>query len=288
MSKWCDRPLYLPSGDANPNYAIHLNTLGVYELIKKLEKVVNDYSYDTRKEPASIKISNSFVLSLLRCYKYNNLKWEVVAGVISPNLIKYAEDKEPEIMAQIKKGIHITYSDNDKEIELDHLAAVIDGYFNFVTKEWSGWMGDVATFAKDLVKWTSYIADYDEIVQVAIEKLGSNDSSMSFLDIHSDIDGENLYNDYLKNNEYKFSDAFYDYYIKTNKSKLRYDVFITNMDPSYDADLAWQKLIAGPSDNIYVFLNKYDPDNDYLPAENHRTASYGTFANYVFTNRDIM
>ena len=52
MSKWCDRPLYLPSGDANPNYAIHLNTLGVYELIKKLEKVVNDYSYDTRKEPA--------------------------------------------------------------------------------------------------------------------------------------------------------------------------------------------------------------------------------------------
>lgn len=258
--------------------------LYVNTILKNMERIARKY-YGSN---ATTQHINDAVLNLARTNHYDSGNWIVAAGPIDTVFTAYVANNDPSLYNLVCKN-KIVFTDSKKNnIDFPHLCATICGYkhTSILPKEWSGWQGDLATFAtEDVLPKANSSKDYDYLIKVSKELLGTDVSHFSKDDINADIDGENIYNDMI-NKGLTFLDAFQKYYYNYNNLS-RFDIFISNMDrgTNPEENVAFHTLMAGPSLLIYDALG-YQPWHQYYPdAMVQGPAIYGTFANFIFERR---
>ena len=251
----------------------------IVNLLKKVESIVKDYYSGTLVNNRTL---GKATLTLCRCYEYHGTKWNIAAGLTDQNLVRVMETKDPYTANILKQHVVLTDSKNNS-IDFRHLCATLDGYLKEdspIPKEWNGWQGDLTTFTNEILAKTNNSNDFDYLISVSKDWLGNPNSSFPKEDINSDIDAENIYRDLLKNS-FNISEAFRNYYYN-NRNSSRFSIFITALG---GRDEAFQTLMEGPSDLIYLGIGDY-PGAGKIPTSIQKGAIYGTLADFVLARID--
>ena len=239
------------------------------DTLKKMEKYVDEAKKNGVKalihyshkddvpyyETKHYNESNAVItMNIIRSIKYNGLKWELTSGDSFDPIRDYINQKDPGIMKKFKeyKDGKGTFKDpNGNDVELLHMMATLSAYFDsntvsgfFIDRELAGWAGDLQSMIYD-VKIKAYGTD-ENLNEVALEKTGKNltdieknlpsdqkkyvNTHFSMSDMLGDIDAENMYYLYHRNNELKLSEIFEDYYSKKKYYKTRFELFVNNYD----------------------------------------------------------
>ena len=240
------------------------------DALKKMEKYVDEakkngvkalFHYSHRDDvpyyqSKQYNESNAVItMNIIRSIKYNGLMWGLTSGDSFNPIRDYINQKDPKIMKEIeeyKKEGKETFTDpDDNDVELLHMMATLSAYFDsnivsgfFIDRELSGWAGDLQSMIYD-IKIKAYGTD-ENLNEVALEKTGKKltdieknlpsdqkkyvNTHFSMSDMLGDIDAENMYYLYHRNNELKLSEIFEDYYSKKKYYKTRFELFVNNYD----------------------------------------------------------
>ena len=192
---------------------------------------------------------NDYMYNLIRNEKYNNAQWKVTGGIISSTYLNFMKKSHSDLYNFFQD---LKLIDNSGEvIDFTHTIATIDGYYSdIIPKFWSGWEGDVGTFAQFLNRTTNNSQDYDRLVNLAKSKIGTAESTISKDDILADIDGHLLFY-MIKNNNFKLSEALAGYY-SGNLYKSRYSRFVNSMGGK---DAFWEKCEKALTEDDDVILS---------------------------------
>ncbi len=239
------------------------------DTLKKMEKYVDEAKKNGVKalihyshkddvpyyETKHYNESNAVItMNIIRSIKYNGFKWELTSGDSFDPIRDYINQKDPGIMKEFKeyKDGKETFKDpNGNDVELLHMMATLSAYYNndilsflIIDRDLSGWAGDLQSMIYD-IKIKAYGTD-ENLKEVALEKTGKNltdieknlpsdqkkyvNTHFSMSDMLGDIDAENMYYLYHRNNELKLSEIFEDYYSKKKYYKTRFELFVNNYD----------------------------------------------------------
>lgn len=252
-------------------------------ILKNMQNIAKKYYGSS----ATTEHINNAVLNLARSNHYDNAQWVVAAGPIDTVFVAYVANNDSALYNLVCKNKIVFTDSKQNKIDFPHLCATICGYKHKgpLPKEWSGWQGDLATLTtEDVLPKANDSDDFDYLIKITQQLLGSDASSFSKEDINSDIDAENIYNDMI-NKGLTFLDAFERYYYNYNNLS-RFDIFISNMEKGSnpEEDVAFNKLLDGPTPLIYNALGYYEGDK-YYPNIIQQAAVNGTFANFIFERR---
>ena len=145
---------------------------------------------------------------------------------------------------------------------------------------YSGWMGDLTTFAKDIETGKPSNKSYQEY---ANERLFQPGTSFSMEDYIADIDGINLARSLLSNTSMKITDAFYNYFMNAENgetySSTRTALWIIRTYGNYSAfkeqsDYLNQDVV--PVSTFRLLLNKSS-----TISKDAYTAAHNAFNDYV-------
>lgn len=215
----------------------------------------------------------------------SNIQWNLVAGEIDDdfcNLVKSTLDQD---IPEFKDPSTDCYYD------FEHLAATLQSNMHvFIDTEnegldlfidlYSGWMGDLTTFAKDIETGKPSNKSYQEY---ANERLFQPGTSFSMEDYIADIDGINLARSLLSNTSMKITDAFYNYFMNAENgetySSTRTALWIIRTYGNYSAfkeqsDYLNQDVV--PVSTFRLLLNKSS-----TISKDAYTAAHNAFNDYV-------
>ncbi|MBO0587613.1 MULTISPECIES: glycoside hydrolase domain-containing protein [unclassified Sporosarcina] len=176
------------------------------------------------KDGSGVSKQNDSCLDYLRNERFNGAMWVAIAGPLDATFVEKAagefglardfiEPIDPESKSYI--------------IDLAHLAATCDSVIldegTFIS-DYAGWGGDLLTALRDSISLVES-GRYDTIYEAAYATIGGiGESSFSYSDLLSDIDGYNIGMDIVKNNNSKgLSEVVRNYY--SNGWKNRYSKF---------------------------------------------------------------
>lgn len=215
----------------------------------------------------------------------SNIQWNLVAGEIDENFCDLVESKLNQDIPEFKDPSTQCYYD------FNHLAATLQSNMHvFVDTEnegldlfidlYSGWMGDLTTFARYI---NDNKGDNQTYQEFANEKLFNPASSFGVEDYIADIDGIILAKRLLSNNSMKITDLFYNYFINTNNgetySSVRTQLWIMEVYGTYDkfkeqSDILNQDVF--PINTFRLLLNR-----SFSISDEAYTAAHVAFNNYV-------
>ncbi|AQM58596.1 hypothetical protein [Clostridium baratii] len=217
--------------------------------VKKLEEVTKNYFSHNGTSPTVYNINN-YVYSLIRHRKYNNAAWVVTAGAVNPTYLQHVTATNYTLVSFFADLIITDGSGN--KVDFTHEAATIDGYYSSVIPQfWSGWEGDVATFAQFLNKKTGNSNNYDKLVNLAKSSIGTQESTIPTVDILADIDAHILYS-MIKKDNLLLSKAL-DKYYNGGLYKTRYKRFVDSMGGQ---DMFWNKVVVALNEDENVVIAK--------------------------------
>lgn len=257
--------------------------------IEEIEEKAEDWLEISMTSVSTYNVNN-LVLGYLRSFNssYTGLQWNVVAGIPDGDFVDYVEAFYPTYDTYFT-GLMLRDLATNDDIDFIHLCATIDGYVstnNPTPDSWSGWAGDCAQLAKEIVNSNSVTdVSYDGVISTAMSWMGHVDHTMPLADILADIDGALIANAMNSNSSLRLSTALSNYY-RTSQVNTRYTRFVNSFGEWYDFEAA-----------IY---NTLDPNNNYIanislidimgagygnttPNQNQCAAVAGTFVNYVLT-----
>lgn len=217
----------------------------------------------------------------------SNIQWSLVAGEINKDFCNLVESSLGNDIPEFKDPTTQCYYD------FNHLAATLqanmhvfidtgnEGLDTFIDL-FSGWMGDLTTFAKDIETKKQTNQTYQEY---ANEKLFASDTSFSMADYIADIDGINLAKSLLSNSNMEITQLFYNYFMNTEYgdtySAARTQLWITRVYENYsnfkeESDYLNQDII--PISTFRFLLNRGTTVSDEA-----YTAAHTAFNNYVLS-----
>ena len=223
------------------------NVKNLLEKIRRLEGITRNYLGNG----ASVYKVNDYMCDFIKHTEpsYRSPTWIITAGKINESYLNYVNNKDSSLYNFFKKLLLIDNSGNI--IDFVHAIATLDGYYStLIPKFWSGWEGDVGTFAQFLNAKTGNSQDYDTLVSLAKRRIGTEGSTISEDDILADIDGHLLFY-MIKNNNYKLSEALAGYY-SGNLYKSRYSRFVNSMGGK---DAFWEKCERSLTEDEDVVLS---------------------------------
>lgn len=259
-----------------------------YSYLTSIYNLAYDYCHN-------ISESNSLVLQYFRRLGgyggdwngASNIQWNLVAGEIDNNFCNLVESTLGNDIPKFKDPSTQCYYD------FNHLAATLQANMHvFIDTEnegmdtfidlFSGWMGDLTTFAKDIKENTGSNQTYQDY---ANNNLFAPNTSFGMDDYIADIDGINLARSLLSDSSMKITDLFYNYFMNTEYgetySSERTQLWITREYGNYSnfkeqSDYLNQNVV--PVSTFRVILNGLSP-----VSEEAYTAAHTAFNNYVFS-----
>lgn len=242
--------------------------------------------------PTSATNVNNLVLGYLRSKSiYKDLKWTAVGGPIDSVFVNLVDEAYPTYSNFFQNtGEYLRDPFTSSNIDFLHLCATIDGYIsaaNPTPDSWSGWAGDCAQLAIEIIKTIDDPDDYNEYLSTAISWMGSSQHSMSIYDILADVDAANIAKMIVDDNMF-LSDALIAYYT-TSVVNTRYTRFVNSFGAWYDfeADVydvldPSNSYVAGYS-LMEIMAFNYNAENDPVPTRNQSGAVAGSFVNFILT-----
>lgn len=221
----------------------------------------------------------------------SNIQWNLVAGEIDNDFCDLVESTLGSDIPKFKDPSTQCYYD------FNHLAATLQSNIHvFIDTEnegldtfidlFSGWMGDLTTFAKDI---ETYVEKNKNIMyqEYANNNLFAPDTSFSMEDYIADIDGINLARSLLSNSSMKITDLFYNYFMNTEYggtySSERTQLWITRVYGNYSSFKNQSDYLnqnVEPVSTFRLLLNKTTVSDEAF------TAAHTAFNNYVYSCLD--
>lgn len=221
----------------------------------------------------------------------SDIQWNLVAGEIDNDFCDLVESTLGSDIPKFKDPSTQCYYD------FNHLAATLQSNIHvFIDTEnegldtfidlFSGWMGDLTTFAKDI---ETYVEKNKNIMyqEYANNNLFAPDTSFSMEDYIADIDGINLARSLLSNSSMKITDLFYNYFMNTEYggtySSERTQLWITRVYGNYSSFKNQSDYLnqnVEPVSTFRLLLNKTTVSDEAF------TAAHTAFNNYVYSCLD--
>ncbi|HCB99669.1 MAG TPA: hypothetical protein DEP42_00360, partial [Ruminococcaceae bacterium] len=179
--------------------------------------------------PITASVLASAIANFLRSQAYTGTEWKLMTDKDADlNFVSYVQAQNVDLYNRIYPYIQGTaerplLSDGaNGQIDLGHLAATMEGYFNIgePPQFWGGWGGDLATGMRDVTRnyadGKSTEPDYagKTLQEVANATIGAEDSSCNYSDLCSDFDAYALVQRIKTNTDqgHPFSEAVSWYY----------------------------------------------------------------------------
>ncbi len=193
---------YAYSGDLNICYFQVWNEI-VFNYLDALHQLARQYDSSNQME---------LTLQFIRRNSYNNENWNIVAGEINNEFVKYVKDSNKDIYDFFTTEALIIYDHDNAPVDFLHLSATMNAIIVGGDIYWKsliigpthvrnlvGWAGDLQALVVDTYVLTNASDDYNEFYNAVYEMMGSKQYSFSTKDLLADVDAFNFAINWISN-----------------------------------------------------------------------------------------